>query len=74
MELTVEELAVYGVIDAETYIQLSDAIIAGTTTVRACFPMLDRERCERIRARAGNVLRQRWAEADDSGALATQEA
>ena len=64
MELTVEELAVYGVIDAETYIQLSDALIAGTTTVRACFPMLDRETCERIRSWAGDVLGQRWAETE----------
>jgi hypothetical protein len=64
MELTVEELAVYGVIDAETYIQLSDAIIAGTTTVRDCFPRLDAQACERIRARAGAVLQQRWAAAE----------
>jgi hypothetical protein len=65
MELTVEELAVYGVIDAETYIQLSDALIAGTTTIRDCFPKLDREVCERIRARAGDVLGQRWAAGSD---------
>jgi hypothetical protein len=64
MELTVEELAIYGVIDAETYVQLSDALIAGTTTIRACFPRLDPEACERIRARAGAVLQQRWAAAD----------
>jgi hypothetical protein len=64
MELTVEELAVYGVIDAETYIQLSDAIIAGTTTVRDYFPRLDAQACERIRARAGAVLQQRWAAAE----------
>jgi hypothetical protein len=64
MELTVEELAVYGVIDAETYIQLSDAIIAGTMTVRDCFPRLDPQACERIRARAGAVLQQRWAAAE----------
>jgi hypothetical protein len=62
MDLTVEEMAVYGVIDAETYIQLSDALIAGTTTIRDCFPKLDRETCARIRARAGDVLGQRWAE------------
>jgi hypothetical protein len=64
MEITVEELAVYGVIDAETYIQLSDALIAGTTTVRACFPMLDVQTCAQIRARAGEVLGQRWAETE----------
>jgi hypothetical protein len=64
MELTVEELAVYGVIDAETYIQLSDALIAGTTTIRDCFPLLDREVCERIRRRAGDVLGKRWAETE----------
>jgi hypothetical protein len=66
MELTAEELAIYGVIDAQTYIQLSDALIAGTTTIRDCFPKLDREACERIRARAGDVLRQRWAEGADT--------
>jgi hypothetical protein len=64
MELTVEELAVYGMIDAETYIELSDAVIAGTTTIRDSFPKLDRETCERIRARAGDVLGQRWAESE----------
>jgi hypothetical protein len=37
MELTAEELAVYGVIDAETYIELSEALIARTTTIRHCF-------------------------------------
>jgi hypothetical protein len=66
MELTVEEMAVYGVIDAETYIELSDAVIAGTTTIRDCFPLLDARMCERIRARAGDVLGQRWAERADS--------
>jgi hypothetical protein len=65
MELTAEELAVYGVIDAETYIQLSDALIAGITTVRTCFPALDVQACERIRARAGDVLGKRWAEGND---------
>jgi hypothetical protein len=65
MELTAEELAVYGVIDAEMYIQLSDAVIEGTTTVRACFPLLDARTCERIRARAAAVLGQRWAEGND---------
>jgi hypothetical protein len=52
---TVEESAVYGVIDAQTYIELSDAVIAGTATVRDCFPMLDREMCERIRTQAGEI-------------------
>jgi hypothetical protein len=66
MEITVEELAVYGVVDAETYIQLSDALIAGTTTIRDCFPRLDARACERIRARAGEVLGQRWAKGADS--------
>jgi hypothetical protein len=65
MDLTVEELAIYGVIDAETYVRLSDAVITGTTTIRDCFPKLDAQACERIRARAGNVLQQRWAEVID---------
>jgi hypothetical protein len=29
MEFTAEELAIYGLIDAETYIRLTEAIIAG---------------------------------------------
>ena len=63
MDLTVEELAIYGVIDAETYVRLSDAVMAGTTTVRDCFPMLDARTCARIRARAAAVLVQRWVAA-----------
>jgi hypothetical protein len=60
---TVEEWAIYGVIDADTYIQLSDAVIAGITTIRVCFPLLDAPACERFRARAAEVLGQRWAAA-----------
>ena len=37
MTLTAEELAIYGLIDAETYIQLTEAIMAGSTTVRNAF-------------------------------------
>jgi hypothetical protein len=66
MDLTAEELAIYGVIDAETYIQLSDALIAGTTTVRDCFPKLDAQTCEWIRGRAGDLLGQRWTQGADS--------
>ena len=61
MELTAEELAIYGVIDADTYIQLSDAVIAGITAVRDTFPLLDAPASERLRARAAAVLEQRWA-------------
>jgi hypothetical protein len=51
------------VIDAQTYIQLSDALIAGTPTIRDCYPKLDRKARERIRARAA-VLLERWAVAE----------
>jgi hypothetical protein len=63
MELTVEELAIYGVIDAETYVRLSEAVITGVTTIRDCFPLLDAPACERIRARAAALLLERWAAA-----------
>jgi hypothetical protein len=56
MELTAEELAISGLIDAETYIRLTEAIRAGSTTVRKCFPGLDRHTVQRIRARAA----ERW--------------
>ena len=59
MELTAEELAISGLIDAETYIQLTEAIRAGSTTVRQCFPRLDRQTVERIRARAAELWQQR---------------
>jgi hypothetical protein len=62
----VEELAVCGVIDAETYIELSDALIAGTTTVRDCFSLLDARTCERIRARAAQIWRQGRLEAAET--------
>ena len=44
-------------IDDETTIQLSDALRAGSTTIRECFSLLDAPACERIRAR--DVLGQR---------------
>jgi hypothetical protein len=59
MELTAEELAISGLIDAETYIQLTEAIRVGSTTVRKCFPGLDRQTVQRIRARAAEIWQQR---------------
>jgi hypothetical protein len=56
MTFTAEELAIYGLVDAETYVQLTEAIMAGSTTVRKCFPRLDRQTVQRIRARAA----ERW--------------
>ena len=58
MTLTAEELAIYGLIDAETYIQLTEAIMAGSTTVRKCVPRLDRQTVQRIRARAAEIWQQ----------------
>jgi hypothetical protein len=66
MELTAEELAISGLIDAETYIQLTEAIMAGSTTVRECFPRLDRRTVLGIRARAAELWRQGRLEAADN--------
>jgi hypothetical protein len=66
MTLTAEELAIYGLIDAETYIQLMEAIMAGSTTVRKCFPRLDRQAVQRIRARAAELCHQGRLEAADN--------
>jgi hypothetical protein len=65
MSFTAEELAIYGLIDAETYIQLSEAMMAGGATVRECLPKLDRRTAERIRARAAELWRQGRIEAAD---------
>jgi hypothetical protein len=65
MAFTAEELAIYGVIDADTYLQLSEAVITGTTTMWDTFPRMDDEVCERIRARAAQWLRQRMASEPD---------
>jgi hypothetical protein len=62
MELTAEELAIYGIIDAETYIQLSNALMTGLTSIRETFPGLDRRASELIRTRAAEVFKQRCAE------------
>jgi hypothetical protein len=59
MTLTAEELAIYGLIDAETYIQLTEAMIAGSLSVRECVPRLDRRTVQRIRARAEEIWGQR---------------
>jgi hypothetical protein len=59
MEITAEELAMYGLIDAETYIQLTEAMIAGAATVCECLPKWDRRTVKRVRARAEARWRQR---------------
>jgi hypothetical protein len=66
MELTAEELAISGLIDAETYVQLTEAIRAGSTTVRECFPRLDRRTVQRIRARAEERWRQGRTDANST--------
>ena len=66
MTLTAEELPIYGLIDAETYIQLTEAIMAGGATVRECLPKLDRRTAERIRARAAELCHQGRLEAADN--------
>jgi hypothetical protein len=59
MTLTAEELAIYGLIDAETYIQLTEAMIARGASARECLPKWDRRTVLRIRARAAEIWRQR---------------
>jgi hypothetical protein len=60
-----EGLAIYGLIDAETYIQLTEAMIAGSMSVRECLPRLDRRTVQWIRARAAELWRQGRIEAAD---------
>jgi hypothetical protein len=59
MQLTAEELAIYGLIDADTYIRLTDALMSGVTDSAARLPRLDRKTRRRIRARAAEL----WQEA-----------
>ena len=66
-KLTAEELAISGLIDAETYIRLTEAIRAGSTTVRKCFPGLDRHTVQRIRASAAELWEQRRTDANNTG-------
>ena len=58
MELTAEELAIYGLIDADTYIRLTEALIAGVTDSAALWPRFDRKTRKRIRARAEELWQQ----------------
>ena len=57
MTLTAEELAIYGLIDAETYIRLTEALMAGVAA-RQCLPRWDRRTAKRIRARAQEIWRR----------------
>jgi hypothetical protein len=58
MQLTAEELAIYGVIDADTYIRLTEAVIAGTADASAFRLTLSAQACRRMRQRAGTLWRQ----------------
>jgi hypothetical protein len=58
MTLTAEELAIYGLIDAETYIRLTEALMAGVAA-RQCLPRWDRRTAKRIRTRAQEIWRRR---------------
>ena len=58
MEFTAEELAIYGLIDADTYIRLTEAIIVGTAASTG-FPLTLSARVRRrIRRRAETLWRQ----------------
>lgn len=56
MEFTAEELAMYGLIDAETYIRLSEEVIAGGAAAIEPWRDLSAEASEQIRTRAA----ERW--------------
>jgi hypothetical protein len=58
MKLTAEELAIYGLIDAEAYIRLTEAIIAGTADAVAFQLTLSARVHRRIRQRAETLWRQ----------------
>ena len=58
MQLTVEELDIYGLIDADTYIRLTEAIIAGTPEASAFRLTLTAKACRRIRQRAEMLWQQ----------------
>jgi hypothetical protein len=58
MGLTAEELAIYGLIDADTYIRLTEAIIAGTADAAAFQLTFSAKARRRIRQRAETLWRQ----------------
>ena len=58
MEFTTEELAIYGLIDADTYIRLTEAIIAGTAHASAFRLTFNAKTRRRIRQRAETLWQQ----------------
>jgi hypothetical protein len=58
MPLTVEELAIYGLIDADTYIRLTEAIMAGTSEASVVRLRLNAKACRRLRQRAQMLWQQ----------------
>jgi hypothetical protein len=58
MDFTAEELAIYGLIDAEAYIRLTEDIIAGTANASAFRLPLNAKARRRIRQRAETLWRQ----------------
>jgi hypothetical protein len=59
MEFTAEELAIYGLIDADTYIRLTEAAIAGGQDATKGLPTLDARTRRKIRKWAA----ERWQQA-----------
>jgi hypothetical protein len=74
MEFTVEELAIYGLIDADTYIRLTEAIIAGTADAYAFRLTLSAQVRRRIRQHAETLWRQQRQAASSEPATAPARA
>jgi hypothetical protein len=64
MGFTTEELALYGLIDAETYTRLTEAAISGGVAALGRWEYFTAERRERIRMRAAEIWRRRRVRAD----------
>jgi hypothetical protein len=74
MKFTAEELAVYGLIDAETYVRLSEEIIAGGAAALEQWGELTAEAREQIRMRAAERWRHhRQANADSCESVSWPE-
>jgi len=68
MQLTAEELAIYGLIDADTYIRITEALIAGTADAAGFQPTFSAKVRRRIRQRAETLWRQLQRDPSAGGA------
>ena len=66
MEFTAEELAIYGLIDADTYIRLTEANMAGRSGGRKGLPTWNAKARAKIRRHAAKLWQQKRAAARGS--------